>query len=130
MSNSQDTLQAIKASFTKWTQALNRADADGYLDAYWKSDQTRWVSGGKVVVGFDNIKAEFYRRFMSSQDLGTTEIGDLQADILTDDTALVFGHYKQISSDDVITTGVFTVHLRKINGSWQIVSDHATQLNR
>ena len=120
-----DDHQQIRALFESSCAAWNRGDSDGYLSAYWHSDKVRWVSEGKVRSGFEAIAAGFKARFNSSEDMGRLEVADLDISLLSENDALVFGTW-------ILTTttarhhGVFTVHVKEIDGKWLIVSDHSS----
>ena len=120
-----DDLQRIRAVFESGCASWNRGDIDGYLAAYWNSDKVRWVSEGTVRHGFEAIATAFKARFDSPDNIGRLEVANLEIQLLGENDALVFGGW-------ILTTpaagrhGVFTVHLKKIDGKWLIVSDHSS----
>lgn len=125
-----DEFQAIQASFQAWQDAWNRGDLEAFLESYWQSDHTRYVSGNTMIVGFDAI-AETYRSRYTGED--TNKMGqmklEISPDLIREDEALIFGTYQALDDDgQMLGHGVFTVHLRQIDTTWKIVSDHASAL--
>ncbi len=120
-----DDHQRILALFESSCAAWNRGDIDGYLAGYWRSDKVRWVSEGIVQYGFDAIASACKARFSSPDNMGRLEVADLEIQLLGEDDALVFGAWTQ-TTRMASHHGVFTVHTKKIDGEWLIVSDHSS----
>lgn len=120
-----DDHQRIRALFESGCAAWNRGDIDGYLAGYWHSDKVRWVSEGTVRYGFEVIAAAYKARFDSSDNMGKLEVANLEIQLLGESDALVFGAWKQ-ATPTARHHGVFTVHVKKIDGEWLIVSDHSS----
>lgn len=120
-----DDHQRIRALFEESCAAWNRGDIDGHLADYWHSDKVRWVSEGTVRYGFEAIAAGFKSRFDSPDNMGKLEVADLEIQLPGESDALVFGAWIQ-TTPTARRHGVFTIHLKKIDGEWLIVSDHSS----
>jgi len=120
-----DDHQRIRTLFELSCAAWNRGNIDGYLAAYWHSDKVRWVSEGTVRYGFETIAAACKARFDSPDNMGRLEVADLEIQFLGERDALVFGAWTQ-TTHTAGPHGVFTVHLKRIEGEWLIVSDHSS----
>ena len=120
-----DDHQRIRALFESSCAAWNRGDIDGYLAAYWHSDKVRWVSEGIVHHGFETIAAVCKARFNSPDNMGRLEVANLDIQLLGEGDALIFGEWIQ-TTRTTRPHGIFTVHLKKIEGEWLIVSDHSS----
>lgn len=127
MSNT-DSFATIKANFERWSAAWNAGDLDEYLACYHQSDDTRWISGGQLVTGYEAIAAAYRERFVSSDGAGQLTLQDLSSEILTATDALIFGMW-ELQSGGEIYNGIFHAHLKYIAGEWLIVTDHATMLD-
>ncbi|MEL6406033.1 MAG: DUF4440 domain-containing protein [Chloroflexota bacterium] len=129
LTNTDDT-QAIKAAFQRWQDAWNRGDLEGFLESYWQSEQVRYVSGNQMMMGYETIAATYRQRYLAEDAPGMGQMQlEVEPDFIAGDDALVFGRYKALDDDQqVIGHGAFTVHLRRIDGEWKIVSDHASAL--
>jgi uncharacterized protein (TIGR02246 family) len=117
--------QRIRALFESACAAWNRGDMDGYLADYWQSDNVRWVSEGTVRYGFEAIAAAVKARFDSPDNMGRLEVANLEIQLLGESDALVFGGWIQ-TTRTARRHGVFTVHVKKMDGEWLIVSDHSS----
>jgi uncharacterized protein (TIGR02246 family) len=115
----------IRSVFEVGCAAWNRGDLDGYLASYWDSDQTIWVSNGSLRRGSKAIAAAYRARFSTPSQMGKLTLLELEIDVLTTEDAIAFGHWMLVL-DNESATGFFTVQLRKIEGAWLFVSDHAS----
>ena len=116
---------AIRNVFEDECAAWNRGDLDGYLASYWDSDKTLWVSGGSLRRGRKAIVEAYKARFSTPQQMGQITVAELEIDVLTDTDAIAFGRW-MLAMEDISSHGFFTVQLKKIEGIWLIVSDHAS----
>jgi len=118
----------IKASFDKWTKSWNEGDTNGYLQGYADLPSVRYVSGKKVIVGKENVTKLFQERGAR----GRLSLVHFESDCVSETDALCFGKYQLVetSSEDhqaeETHEGCFTCHLRRIDGSWKILSDHSS----
>jgi ketosteroid isomerase-like protein len=117
--------QEVQAAFGGWTASWNAGDLEGYLAAYADSDQTRYCAGSKVIRGKEKI-ASHYREHGASGHLSVVEFeAQAMGDAGNVCDGLVFGQFELVKEDGTRHTGAFTVHVRKINGLWRILSDHS-----
>jgi len=116
---------AIRRVFEDGCASWNHGDLDGYLASYWDSDKTIWISGGRLSRGKDAIVAVCKARFATDARMGELTVADLEIDVLTPIDAIVLGRW--ILKDGAqLSTGYFTVQLKKIAGNWVYISDHAS----
>lgn len=143
-----DVEAEVRAAFDQWNDAWNRGDLGGYLDAYWDSDETRYISeslknvpGAEkwVIYGKQNIDKVFTdvfvrtKTFLATQATkkgvaGLLSLSRLQVTPAGPDEAVVFGEYLLELTESLRRTGLFTIHVRKENDRWVIVSEHSTSL--
>ena len=57
--------------------------------------------------------------------MGKFEVSDLEIDALTDGDALVVGKWSHTAGPRA-RHGVFTVHMKKFQGEWVVVTDHTS----
>ena len=119
------TETAIRSVFEAGCAAWNRGDLEGYLASYWDSDQTIWISNGSLTRGNKAIAASYKARFSTPSQMGRLTLLELDIDVLTSEDAIAFGRW-MLAIDNESSTGFFTVQLRKIEGAWLFVSDHAS----
>jgi uncharacterized protein (TIGR02246 family) len=116
---------AIQEVFNAGCAAWNRGDLDGYLASYWDSDQTIWISDGSLTRGRKAIEAAYKARFSTLRQMGKLTIVELEIDVLTSMDAIAFGRW-MLAVEDKTAQGFFTVQLKKIEGTWVSVCDHAS----
>jgi len=119
------TESAIRSVFEEGCAAWNRGDLDGYLAGYWDSEKTLWISGGSLTRGKAAIAAAYKRRFAMGQAMGKLSVAELEIDVLTPDDAMAVGRWT-LDLQGTTSQGFFTVQLRKIEGAWLFVCDHAS----
>ena len=117
----------IRKAFDQWKSAWNEGNIDGYLDGYADDiPSVRYVSDKKVTIGKDNIAKLFRERGAR----GMLTLVHFESECVSESDALCFGQYRLVecAGDDSkgMHEGCFTVHVRKILGSWKIVSDHSS----
>ena len=121
----EKTESAIRSVFEESCAAWNRGDLDGYLASYWDSEKTLWISGGSLTRGKAAIAAGYKRRFSTGGPMGRLSVAELEIDVLTSDDAIALGRWI-LDLEGTISQGFFTVQLRKIEGTWLFVCDHAS----
>ena len=96
----------------------------------------RYVSGKQVTRGKHNI----VKLFQTRGARGFLSVVHFELESISDLDAVCFGQYHlveksdsataksgdSLESDENVHEGCFTVHVRKIKGSWKIVSDHSS----
>ena len=116
---------AVRRVFEDGCAAWNRGDLDGYLASYWDSDKTTWISGGRLTRGKDAIVAACKARFAADGRMGELTVADLEIDVLTNADAIALGRWI-LNQGGQLSTGYFTVQLKKIEGNWVYATDHAS----
>jgi uncharacterized protein (TIGR02246 family) len=119
------TESAIRQVFEEGCAAWNRGDLDGYLASYLDSEKTLWISGGALTRGKAAIAAAYKRRFSTGGAMGKLSVAELEIDVLTPDDAIAVGRWT-LDLEGMMSQGFFTVQLRKIEGTWLFVCDHAS----
>ena len=125
MTNPAHAEQPIRDAFAAWGAAWNSGDLEGYLTAYRDSDQTRYISNGKVIQGRAAIVSAYRARFPEPAMLGQLAVKQLEVELMGDQDALVFGLW-HLQREDFSGSGAFTVHVRCFDGRWLIVTDHTS----
>ena len=119
------TESAIRKVFEEGCAAWNRGDLDGYLASYWDSEKTLWISSGSLTRGKATIAAAYRRRFSMGGAMGKLSVAELEIDVLTPEDAIAVGRWT-LELEGTMSQGFFTVQLRKIEGTWLFVCDHAS----
>ena len=118
-------IESIKQLFQKGVEAWNRGDMSEHLKTYANLETVRYISGGTITIGKEAIATAFKSRFSSPELMGTLALKNLQVEILTATDALFQGEF-HLERDSLISSGVFTGHVKKFADGWAIVLDHSS----
>ncbi len=118
----------IRETLARQDSAWNNGDIHGFMQDYWKSENLRFASGGGVNRGWQVTKERYLSRYPDKAAMGTLSFTDLEIEILGNKDALVFGRWS-LNREDDRPNGLFTLHMRRNNGVWNIMSDHTSSAN-
>ncbi len=113
---------AIRGVLADQLVAWNAGDVDGFLKDYWRSDALRFVSDGKMTLGWPAVQERFRETYSDKDAMGTLAYEILELEFYSAEDARSFATW---SVDDGAYSGFFTLTYRKIDGRWQIVTDHS-----
>ncbi len=117
---------AIRAMLKQQSEAWNRGDLDGFMKAYWKSDNLTFFSGPTATQGWQATLDRYRKRYQSDgQEMGKLTFSEVRVDMLGPDTALVRGHW-QLQMRKGQPGGLFTLLVRKFPEGWRIIHDHTS----
>lgn len=107
--------------------AWSRGDIPGFMEGYWKSPDLRFASGGAITHGWQETHDRYIANYGDGdpERMGQLKFSELVVELAGDEDALVFGRW-QIKLANGAPWGLFTLHFRKIDGDWLIVSDHTS----
>ena len=105
--------------------AWNRGDLAGFMEGYANSSRTRFASGGDVTLGWQTVFDRYKNRYGQGSGMGKLRFADLDIQPLAPDAALAFGRW-HLEREKEDLSGLFTLVLRKQEGSWRIVHDHTS----
>ena len=124
-----DPAADVRAVIVAQAEAWNHGDLDGFLASYWHSEDLTFFSNGTVSKGFAATEARYRSRYGTSKEtMGHLEFDNLQVTMLGPEGAAVRGRFK-LQMKDTNPTGIFTLLLRKQDGSWKIIHDHTSTGN-
>lgn len=117
--------QTIREILLEQSQAWNRGDIDAFMQPYLQSGDLRFASGGTVTTGWQTTLERYKSRYPDRAAMGTLAFTNLDVDMLSDTDALVFGRWELTRESDT-PNGLFTLHFKKFENDWVIVSDHTS----
>ena len=115
----------VRSVLDTQVEAWNSGNIDGFMAHYLKTDTLRFASGGNVETGWAATLARYQRRYPDRAAMGQLRFSDREIEILSPTDALVFGRWTLQREADT-PTGLFTLHMKKIDDAWVIVSDHTS----
>jgi ketosteroid isomerase-like protein len=80
--------------------AWNRGDLDVFMDGYWKSDQTVFVSGDDVTRGWQKVLDRYKAKYSDRAKMGTLTFSETEITPLSSDSAIAFGSWKLKRAND------------------------------
>ena len=120
-----DTASEIRIVLQSQQGAWNRGDIDAFMNGYWHSDQTVFVSGDEVTRGWQKVLDRYKKKYSDRAKMGTLAFSDLEITTLSGDSAAVLGSWKLNRANDQ-PHGRFTLIFRRFPDGWKIVHDHTS----
>lgn len=124
-SNSQAATAQIRALLQDQVQAWNRGDIEGYMQGYWKSDSTTFISGGSILRGWKNVLERYRKSYGTKEKMGRLEFRELAIRVLSPTVAVANGVWKLHRAKDT-PWGRFTLIVEKKPEGWRITQDHTS----
>ena len=121
----QSEKEQIEIVLRDQVEAWNKGDVEGYMQGYWNSDQTTFVSGATVLTGYDSVLVRYKRNYGTREKMGFLSFDDLRIRLIGKETALVTGQW-QLQRKEDRPGGRFTLLLEKKTAGWRIVYDHTS----
>jgi len=106
-------------------EAWNRGDIDGFMNGYWRSDQTVFVFGDEVTRGWQKVLDRYKAKYSDRAKMGTLTFSEIEITALSNDSAVAFGRWELKRANDK-PHGRFTLVFRKFPDRWKIVHDHTS----
>ena len=107
------------------TAAWNKGDLQAFMKGYWENDSLRFIGKSGITYGWSNTLANYKRGYPDTAAMGKLQFTILVVKKLSPRYYEVVGKwYLKRSIGDA--SGHYTLLLRKIKGSWVIVSDHSS----
>jgi len=120
-----DSRKEIHAVIQAQQDAWNRGDIDAFMNGYWRSDQTVFVSGDEIMRGWQSVLERYRRKYSDREKMGTLTFSELKIDMLSSEAAVVLGRWELKRKIDN-PHGRFTLIFRKMPEGWRIVHDHTS----
>jgi len=115
----------IRATLMAQAEAWNSGDVARFMEYYLKSDALRFASGGTITYGWQTTLERYQKHYPDKATMGTLAFTLHEIDVLTPDTALVFGKWELTRAKDQ-PWGLFTLVVKKTPAGWRVASDHTS----
>jgi len=109
-------------------EAWNEGDIEAFMQGYAKNEDLRFASGGDITSGWNETLSRYRTRYTDRSAMGELGFDIVNASVLGENDGLIFGRWTLTRETDK-PTGLFTLHMKKIDGQWLIVSDHTSSAN-
>ena len=124
-SQNADAVSEIRNVLQSQQEAWNRGDIDAFMNGYWRSDKTVFVSGDEVTRGWQKVLDRYKKKYSDRAKMGTLTFSDLEITPLSADAAVALGAWKLKRASDE-PHGRFTLIFRRFPDGWRIVHDHTS----
>ena len=125
LSAQQNDVQAIRHLLNRQQDDWNRGDIQAFMEGYWRSDSLMFIGSKGVTYGFNNTWERYKKNYDSREKMGSLRFDLIHINRLSPDVFMVVGKW-QLTRTVGDIGGHYTLILRKIDGSWVIVSDHTS----
>ncbi|HLW36375.1 MAG TPA: nuclear transport factor 2 family protein, partial [Chthoniobacterales bacterium] len=124
--NSTETsISEIQSVIRAQQDAWNRGDIDAFMNGYWQSENTVFVSGDEVTRGWQKVLDRYKAKYSDRAKMGSLTFSDLEITPLSNESAIALGSWKLKRASDQ-PHGRFTLIFRKFSDGWKIIHDHTS----
>lgn len=119
---------AVAKVLTDSAAAYSAGDFKGFMASYEVSPETTYISGDKVVTGYDAIAATYGPRFEGAAKASLGKLGLELVNVreLGTDHVLAIGRFKVEMPDGKAAAGIFSLTFHKTAAGWRIAADHTS----
>jgi ketosteroid isomerase-like protein len=125
---SQENKKAIEKILLDQAFAWNAGDIDGYMEGYWNSDSTVFLSGGNLTRGYSSVLSRYRKSYDTREKMGRLEFAELEVRMITPTLGVATGVWRLYRTNDQ-PWGRFTLLVEKKPEGWRIVHDHTSSAN-
>ena len=123
--HNENAVTEIQNVLREQQDAWNRGDIDGFMNGYWRSDQTVFVSGDDVERGWQKLLDRYQKKYSDRAKMGTLTFSNLEITSLSNDSAVALGGWSLKRASDQ-PHGRFTLIFRHFPDGWKIIHDHTS----
>ena len=96
----QESEKTVRKLLSDQVDAWNAGNIEGYMEGYWKSDSTTFISGANVTLGYNEVLARYKKSYNSREKMGKLEFSDLQVRTVSSSVAIATGIWKLMRQKD------------------------------
>lgn len=115
----------IRALLEAQAGAWNEGDLVRFVADYLDSPRMRFVSGGSVRYGSEDVLDRYRRNYPDRAAMGMLTFTDLDVRVLSEEYVFVFGRYN-LERESGAPTGLFTLLFERTADGWKISHDHTS----
>ena len=124
-SQSKNDISEVKDIMKKQETAWNKADIEGFMVYYWKSDSLKFIGSKGITYGWQKTLDNYKKSYPTPDAMGILTFENNTIEQLSPTKIFVIGkwHLKRKEGD---VGGSYTLLWKKIKGKWVIVVDHTS----
>jgi ketosteroid isomerase-like protein len=119
------TKAAIEMELRKQQTAWNKGDLAGFMAAYLPDDSLKFVSKSGITYGWQNTYNNYKKKYANDSLMGQLDFIFKHIELINNNNAIVTGTW-QVSNQKGISSGYFTLLLKRLKNKWLIVYDHTS----
>lgn len=125
LSQSDIDISEVKEAMKKQEAAWNKADIEGFMAYYWKSDSLKFIGSKGITYGWQRTLDNYKKSYPSPEAMGVLTFENSTIEQLSPVKIFVIGkwHLKRKDGD---VGGTYTLLWKKIEGKWVITVDHTS----
>src|SRR4051812_6233352 len=93
-SSTENAATEIQTVLKMQQEAWNRGDIDAFMNGYWRSEETVFVSGDEVTRGWQKVLDRYQKKYSDRAKMGTLTFSNLEITPLSNDAAVALGGWK------------------------------------
>ncbi len=128
-----DAVASARALLSWQRDAWNRADIDGFMQGYWRSDQLRFAGGDAWRSGWHETLDRYRKTYPDAAAMGRLDFDLVEVRALSPDVVYVFGKWSLAldkPGDGAPPHGLFTLLVERKDGRWVVTRDHTSAAER
>jgi beta-aspartyl-peptidase (threonine type) len=118
-------VREVRAVLDAQVAAWNRGDIDGFMDGYWRSPETTFVSGDSLTRGWQTVLDRYKKSYDTREKMGTLSFLEIDIKALGPQRAIAVGRW-QLGGVADTPHGRFTLIFRRTPEGWRIMHDHTS----
>jgi beta-aspartyl-peptidase (threonine type) len=118
-------IAAVRAVLDAQVAAWNRGDIDAFMNGYWRSPDTVFISGDSLTRGWQTVLDRYKKSYDSREKMGTLSFLEIEIVPLASDRAVAYGRWQLKRTSDT-PHGRFTLIFRRTREGWRITHDHTS----
>lgn len=124
-SNPANTKATIDQIMDTQENAWNQGDIDGFMNAYWESDELAFVGSKGLTKGYSGVLSNYKKTYPNKEKMGTLEFVNKEMRPLGDDYFFVVGQWTLFRTVDTLQ-GHYSLVWENQDGKWVIINDHSS----
>jgi len=121
-----DVQAAVERMLVESAGSWNRGELAGFMDDYMESENTTYVGGGGLLIGYESIHARYAPLFEPGAARDSLRFESVRTRRLAAVEAIVTARWILYKGDMITGSGPFTLVLRHTSGGWKIIHHHSS----
>jgi len=118
-------ISEITGIMKKQELAWNKADIEGFMQYYWKSDSLKFIGSKGITYGWQKTLDNYKKNYPNQDAMGILTFENSTMEQLSPERVFVIGKW-HLKKKDSEVGGYYTLLWKKLKGKWVIVIDHTS----